>query len=142
METLGSLLDKLSIENIRLTKLSESGDADLLDQVRRKLESLKAEVNGHLALAIAGRIPLEEPKHKFYKGEKPAGDVFAGIADAISRLFEANITLWHLEDRRRDRSLSDADRLAACDGVATWNRVRNDAMDAVNRMLKGMISGK
>ena len=65
--------------------------------------------------------------------------MFNAIADAISRLFEANITLWNLEDRRRDKSLPDAVRLAVCDDVATWNRVRNDAMDAVNRMLKGMI---
>ena len=139
METLGSLLDKLSIENIRLSKLAERGDAELLEPVRRKLENLKGEINGHLALAIAGEIPIEEPKHKFYKGERPAGDIFTAIADAISRLFEANITLWNLEDRRRDKSLPDTVRLAICDDVATWNRVRNDAMDAVNRMLKEMI---
>ena len=142
METLGSLLDKLSIENIRLSKLAERGDAELLEPVRLKLENLKSEINGHLSLAIAGEIPIEEPKLKFYKGEHPAGDVFTAISDAISRLFEANITLWNLEDRRRDRSLPDAERLAICDDVATWNRVRNDAMDAVNRMLKDMITGK
>jgi hypothetical protein len=140
METLGSLLDKLSIENIRLSKLAERGDSEMNEQVRRKLESLKGEINGFLALAVAGEIPLEEPKHKFYKGERPAGDVFTAIADAISRLIEANITLWHLEDRRRDKSLGDKERLAVCDDVATWNRVRNDAMDAVNRILKEMIS--
>lgn len=142
METLGSLLDKLSIENIRLSKLAGEESADWRDQVRQKLENLKGEINGFLALAVAGEIPLEEPKHKFYKGERPASEVFAGIADAISRLFEANITLWNLEDRRRDKSIPDAERLAICDEVATWNRVRNDAMDAVNRLLQGLISGK
>jgi hypothetical protein len=141
METLGSLLDKLSIENIRLTKLAEPENAEVRGLVQQKLEALKGEIHGFLALAVKGEIPLEEPKHKFYKGERPAGDVFAGIADAISRLFEANITLWNLEDRRRDKSLPDAVRLTICDDVATWNRVRNDAMDAVNRMLKGMIAG-
>ena len=90
METLGSLLDKLSIENIRLTKLAERGDADLLDPVRRKLENLKSEINGHLALAIAGEIPIEEPKHKFYQGERPAGDVFnAKVAARLKKFVYA-----------------------------------------------------
>src|SRR5438105_2595303 len=140
METLGSLLDKLSIENIRLSKAGERGDVEMCGLVRQKLENLKAEINGFLALAVAGGIPVEEPKHKFYKGERPAGDEFAAIAGAMSRLIEANMTLWHLEDRRRDKSLPDKERLAVCDDVATWNRVRNDAMDAVNRILKEMIA--
>ena len=41
-----------------LRQLAERGNAELLDPVRRKLESLKTEINGHLSLAIAGEIHL------------------------------------------------------------------------------------
>jgi hypothetical protein len=141
METFGSLLDKLSIETIRLSKLDESS-AEVVSGVSSKINILKAEIDDYIIAAVAKKVPIEDPKFKIYKYEKPAGDVFGGIGDAVARLFEANLKLWNLEDVRRDKSVADKDRLAACDDVARWNRVRNDAMDSINNMLKTYIENK
>ncbi len=55
--------------------------------------------------------------------------------EAIDRLIEANLRLWHLEDERRDHTLSDERRLKAADAVSEWNRKRNQAIDEINRIL-------
>ena len=57
------------------------------------------------------------------------------IGSVIDQLTIANIRLWHLEDKRRDKSLSDKERLEACDMVAVVNKQRNDLMDEIDQML-------
>jgi len=60
------------------------------------------------------------------------------IGSAIDKLTIANIRLWHLEDQRRDKSLSDEERLAACDMVSVVNGQRNDLIDEIDEaMAKG-----
>ena len=83
---------------------------------------------------------LEEPKFKFYKNEKPSNEHFDVISEAFSRLVQANYTLWNLEDKRRDKSIDDKERLQVCDDVGKWNRIRNDAMDSINSILTKQIS--
>ena len=53
----------------------------------------------------------------------------------IDKLTIANIRLWHLEDKRRDKSLSDKVRLKACDDVSIVNGQRNDLIDEFDQML-------
>jgi hypothetical protein len=64
------------------------------------------------------------------------------LGEVIDRLIEANITLWHKEDQRRDRGLSDTDRLRAADDVIVWNRKRNQAIDDINALLAAQVSGE
>lgn len=63
------------------------------------------------------------------------------LGGLIDKLAIANIRLWHLEDRRRNRSLSDAERLAAADAVATVNRLRNDLVSEINELANGTPAG-
>ncbi|MFH1738032.1 MAG: DUF4254 domain-containing protein [bacterium] len=64
------------------------------------------------------------------------------LGEAIDRLIEANLTLWHKEDERRDRSLSDSDRLRAADEITVWNRKRNQTIDEINTLLAGQLTGE
>jgi len=57
------------------------------------------------------------------------------IGSVIDQLIIANIRLWHLEDQRRDKSLSDKERLKACDMVAVVNSQRNQLIDEIDQML-------
>ena len=62
------------------------------------------------------------------------------LGSVIDQLTIANIRLWHLEDKRRDKSLSDKERLEACDMVAIVNSQRNGLIDEIDDMLsKGDI---
>lgn len=142
METLGSLFDKLSIEKIRLenTKKIPSLPNEMIVGIEKKIGLLKSELDEYVHKAISGQVQLEDPKFKIYKNEKPSEDRFEHISEAITKLFDANYTLWNLEDKRRDKSLSDTERLKACDDVGKWNRTRNDAMDSVNSIFKHLIN--
>jgi hypothetical protein len=63
------------------------------------------------------------------------------LGSLVDKLTVANLRLWHLEDRRRDRSLADADRLAAADAVAVVNGQRNDLIDEIDRFLELALAG-
>jgi len=100
-------------------------------------------MDGFINAAVQGFTPIEEPKFKIYQNEKAAGDDLKDVGSAITRLIEANLTLWDLEDQRRDKkNFTDQERLRAADSIGSWNRVRNDAMDAINSNLAAMISKK
>lgn len=133
METLGSLVDKLSIAQIRYDKTS---NPDVLKQCN----NLSCEIDSYLYTALKGEIPLEEPKYKVYFNEKESDLGSSQIGLTISKLVETNLRLWILEDKRRDKTVSDAERLAACDEVAAKNRLRNDCIDKINQMLKELLN--
>ena len=64
------------------------------------------------------------------------------LGSLIDKLTIANIRLWHLEDARRDRSLSDKDRLAAADAISVVNKERNDLMDEIDEFLYKAAHGQ
>ena len=140
METLGSLLDKYSIAKLRHNNMIERNmPSETVTLVVKQIEGFQEEINSYLSSAIKGEIPLEEPKFKIYKGENPSGQVFENISQAINGLFDANFTLWGLEDKRRETERTDAEIRIICDDVATFNRKRNDCMDEVNKLLKKLV---
>lgn len=57
------------------------------------------------------------------------------LGSLVDKLTIANCRLWHLEDQRRDRSLSDAERLAACDTVSAVNAERNALTDEIDQLF-------
>ena len=64
------------------------------------------------------------------------------LGEAIDRLIEANLKLWHLEDERRDPGSHDRDRLQAADNVSIWNRKRNETIDEINRILSQSLTAQ
>jgi len=64
------------------------------------------------------------------------------LGSLVDKLTISNVRLWHLEDTRRDLSLTDEERLSAADTVSAVNRQRNDLMDEINELFKDAISGK
>lgn len=64
------------------------------------------------------------------------------LGSLIDKLTVANLRLWHLEDRRRDRALADRDRLAAADAVSVVNGQRNDLIDEIDAYLEAAASGR
>jgi hypothetical protein len=138
METIGSLLDKLSICKIKIEKLKESNNS-MLPSVELQRDSLISEIDILLGNVVAGLVPIEEPKHKLYAHEKSSGEKFNGFAEAALKLFETNYTLWNLEDKRRDKTLSNEVVRVICDDIAKYNRLRNDTMDEINTILSQKI---
>ncbi|MFQ5715596.1 MAG: DUF4254 domain-containing protein [Nitrospinales bacterium] len=146
-ETLGSLIDKLSIKNLRLWHLDEilaektGPETDELkakkELIVRQASELVDEINGFLALAVEGKIKIRDQKLKLYKNLN-VGSVenLDGIGSAISELAQRNIQLWHLEDEVRRQDIPDS-RVAECKRrIDSVNQERNDLIDKIDEILE------
>jgi hypothetical protein len=74
--------------------------------------------------------------------EKEEETMAETLGSLIDKLTIANIRLWHLEDVRRDRSLTDGERLKAADAISVVNSQRNDLMDEIDEFLYLAAAGK
>lgn len=147
-ETLGSLVDKLSIKNLRLWHLEE-----LLEQensapektkelqakrelVLKQSQDLMNEINGFFAAALAGEVKIRDEKVKMYdnKNVKPT-DTIKELGLAISELAMRNIRCWHLEDEVRREDLPDTEIVQLKRKIDATNQERNDLMDKVDEIL-------
>ncbi|PIQ96396.1 MAG: hypothetical protein COV67_09700 [Nitrospinae bacterium CG11_big_fil_rev_8_21_14_0_20_56_8] len=154
-ETLGSLVDKLSIKNLRIWHLDELietlPEADpkqvelraKRELVERQCEDLKHEIDGFLSLALAGTVRIRDEKIKLYQNQnvKPS-DAIRDLGQAVSELSVRNVRLWHLEDEVRRSGISDGDVVRVKRQIDTANQERNDLMDKVDEILARLLDGK
>lgn len=147
-ETLGSLVDKLSIKNLRLWHLdevlekSDPSDPKVAElQGKRKLvvqqaQDLMQEIDTFLAAALEGKVKIRDEKVKLYlnRNVEPT-DVIRQLGPAISELALRNIRLWHLEDDARRSDLPDAAIVKIKRQIDSTNQERNDLMDKVDQIL-------
>ncbi|WP_321376965.1 DUF4254 domain-containing protein [Trichococcus shcherbakoviae] len=61
------------------------------------------------------------------------------LGSLVDKLTIANIRLWHLEDKRRNQSLPDDERLNAADAVSVVNSERNALIDEIDRMANNAV---
>ena len=147
-ETLGSLVDKLSIKNLRLWHLDELLDEE--NSAPEKLKELQAkrelvlkqsqdlmdEINGFFAAALQGEVKIRDEKIKMYanKNVKPTATI-KELGLAISELSLRNIRCWHLEDEVRREDLPDSEIVQLKRRIDATNQERNDLMDKVDEIL-------
>lgn len=168
MLTVGNIIDQLSIleqrlkvneenkENIRQKTPTDAFLNDEDNQVHTDLVIIYRELSrksfllkeqrGWLLLELARIIvdshknkrPIMFKKHKNYDQEVNI-DKQKYFLEAVDGLKKANERLWQLEDMRRERTLSDAERLTACDSVAINNKIRNDFIDAIDEIVNDYL---
>ena len=154
-ETLGSLIDKLSIKNLRHWHLDEAiqgkGASDpQTEELKAKLglvdcqrQDLLSEIDAFLAAALAGDVKVRDEKVKLYKNLNVASsESLANLGDAVSGLAMRNIQLWHLEDEVRRTDLPDAEIVRVKRNIDTVNQERNDLMDRVDEILEKATNRK
>jgi len=151
-ETLGSLIDKLSIKNLRYWHLDEDVQAkDASDPqkeeltakmklVDRQRKELLEEIDGFLEAAFAGKVRIRDEKVKLYKNLNvvPSEDL-NHLGETVSKLATSNIKLWHLEDEVRREDLPDADIVKIKRTIDTNNQERNNFMDKVDKILENFV---
>jgi hypothetical protein len=148
-ETLGSLIDKLSIKSIRefyIKIMMDSKNGDLSQaQLKEKLEILKkqkenllVEIEKFVAVAGQGDVVLRDQKLKLYNKPHLVGRIgkISTLARGIEALTKKNFELWQLEDeaRREGASLSDIGKVKR--KIDAANQQRNDLMDKVDELLE------
>ena len=135
MDTFGSLMDKISIAEKRLTVVEDF-------QIKFDLETQIGWMLLDMANLIIDGFRLERPltfkKHKVYDAEVKEFSE-AGLLGLIQVLKEHNETLWGLEDVRRDTNLLPEVRLEACDDVSIYNKRRNDTIDKIDELVNRCV---
>ena len=146
-ETLGSLVDKLSIKNLRIWHLDEALEQknasdyselkarrDLADKQRQNLVN---EINDFLVSAFKGEVCIRDEKIKLYANTNvSSSDSIKKLGEAVSELAFRNIKLWHCEDEVRRTDLADVEIVKIKRRIDTTNQERNDLMDKVDEILQ------
>ena len=146
-ETLGSLVDKLSIKNLRIWHLDEAleqkntsdyaelkAKRDLADKQRQNLVN---EINDFLVSAFKGEVCIRDEKIKLYDNTNvSSSDSIKKLGEAVSELAIRNIKLWHCEDEVRRTDLADVEIVKIKRRIDTTNQERNDLMDKVDEILQ------
>ena len=151
-ETLGSLIDKLSIKNLRYWHLDEDSQArdssdpqkqelmDKMELVDRQRKELLEEIDVFLSSALAGEVRIRDEKVKLYKNlNVTSTDDVNHLGEAVSKLAMSNIKLWHLEDEVRREDLPDTDIVKTKRKIDTNNQERNNFMDKVDEILENFV---
>ena len=151
-ETLGSLVDKLTIKSIRefyLNKdIKRKSKKFTTAQLKEKLALLKKqktlqlkEIDDFIKAALLGKVTLREEKIKLYNPLKDMNKIGKNqkLSQAIEGLSKKNIELWHLEDeaRRTDVSLEYIGKIKKM--IDPTNQQRNDFIDKIDEILEKEI---
>ncbi len=140
-ETLGSLVDKLTIKNIRqefLGVVKGRGQAGKIRIVKEQRDDLIDEINRFLIDAVKGKVRLKELKVKLYNKpvkKRPSGN----LGELINGLASKNLELWKLEDEVRRRDVSDSYIAKTKRKIDVANQMRNDLIDAIDVLLEKNI---
>ena len=151
-ETLGSLIDKLAIKNLRYWHLEEDSQArdssdpqkqeimDKMELVDRQRKELLEEIDVFLSSALAGEVRIRDEKVKLYKNlNVTSAEDVNHLGEAVSKLAMSNIKLWHLEDEVRRENLPDTDIVKTKRKIDTNNQERNNFMDKVDEILENFV---
>ena len=151
-ETLGSLVDKLTIKSIRefyLNKMINSRNVkfsrknlkEKLKILKKQKRLLSAEIEEFVVLASRSKVALREDKLKLYNKPEDMGRIgrLNNLSSAIDSLAKKNLQLWSLEDeaRRQDVSLGYIGRIKKKIDIA--NQQRNDLIDKIDELLQVRI---
>jgi len=151
-ETLGSLVDKLTIKDIREfhlhQMLEDKDDKFPKKQLKKKLEVLSGqkslliqEIDDFIIMASRGKFLLKDEKLKLYNAVKDMGRIprTTKIGAAISGLACKNLELWHLEDeaRRKDVGLEYIGGIKR--KIDLTNPQRNDFIDQIDELFEKKI---
>ena len=152
-ETLGSLVDKLIIKDIRRfylrqmlsgkeQKFSRSEINNKLVILERQKECLKDEIDKFVAVAHISGVALKDEKLKLYNARKDMDRIPQTklIGEAISGLAQKNLELWNLEDeaRRTDVGLSYVGKIKR--KIDLTNQQRNDFIDRIDELFDKVIN--
>lgn len=140
-ETLGTLVDKLSIVKL---KEFHTEDAERLASLAAQESQLKSEIDEFVAAAIDGRIPIDRltfASNKVYKREgNETREITGTIAEVIASLLDVNAKVWRVQESVYDfESVPPDEKNGVIRQLAILNLERNHAIDALDKTFAAMI---
>ena len=154
-ETLGSLIDKLSIKNLRYWHLDEliqqENSSDLkTEELKAKLITVESqrkdllnEIDTFLAAALVGEVKVCDEKVKLYRNTNVSSlENVSKLGEAVSELAMSNTRIWHLEDEVRREDLLDSEIVKLKRKIDQNNQERCNLVDKVDEILQQATNQK
>ena len=154
-ETLGSLVDKLSIKNLRYWHLDESiakedSSSPQTQELKAKLKlvdnqrnDLLNEIDAFLAAALTGDVKVCDEKVKLYRNTNVSSlENINKLGEAVSELAMSNTRIWHLEDEVRREDLLDSEVVKLKRNIDQNNQERCNLVDKVDEILQQATNQK
>ena len=154
-ETLGSLIDKLSIKNLRYWHIDESiakedSSSQETQELKVKLKlvdsqrkDLLNEIDAFLAAALTGDVKVCDEKVKLYRNTNVSSlENINKLGEAVSELAMSNTRIWHLEDEVRREDLLDSEVVKLKRNIDQNNQERCNLVDKVDEILQQATNQK
>ena len=154
-ETLGSLVDKLSIKNLRYWHLDESiakedSSSPQTQELKAKLKlvdnqrnDLLNEIDAFLAAALTGDVKVCDEKVKLYRNTNVSSlENINKLGEAVSELAMSNTRIWLLEDEVRREDLLDSEVVKLKRNIDQNNQERCNLVDKVDEILQQATNQK
>ena len=156
-ETLGDLIDKLTIKDLREHYLKQAlrpsnkvkfcrvrGFKKQLKLVQLQKKNIIQEINDFIKAAVKGKVKIREEKLKLYNDPKDIGNIpkLNSLGQAVSLLGQKNLELWHLEDEARRKDVDYAYVGKIKRKIDKANQQRNDLIDALDEFLERCLQQK
>jgi hypothetical protein len=139
METIGSLIDKLTVVELKIFHTNKLLATDLVSQKER----LCKEINKYVIDATVGKI---SPDDMTYNSNKVYDDAirvaeFSGeLGELVSSLSYINCCIWHEVDKSYHPEIIPPEELAPMiKELAILNLRRNRCIDAIDKQFKGQV---
>jgi hypothetical protein len=136
-ETLGSLLDKLTIVKL---KQYHTEDQVRLESLSEQEQQLISETNLFISDALSGLIPIEKlsfASNKVYKQKgNETRNINGDIAIVFAELAKINCDLWHEQEKVYDfEQVPNTEKNMVVKKLAILNLERNKCVDLINEKL-------
>lgn len=148
-ETLGSLVDKLAIKELRQHFLKEMLKSRVgkfsphelkkrLKLIHSQKRDLIKEINNFIFAAAQGEMKIRDEKLKLYNAPEYIGRIHKSnsLGRTMSLLAKKNLELWNLEDEARRSDVSNAYIGKIKRKIDKANQQRNDLIDALDKLLE------
>jgi len=136
-ETLGSLVDKLSIVKLKQFHTQDDNKLKSLDINEKRLI---AEIDSFLYDACSGNIPHEllafEANKVYKKDGNEVGKIIGSIGELTSKLSDINCKLWHVQEKVYEfESVPVDEKDNVVKQIAVLNLERNVCIDEIDKKL-------
>ena len=133
-ETLGSLIDKLIIVNL---KQIHTNDQKRFTNLRSQKDSLVREIDQFISCPPRC---LVVPANKVYEGNVPKMLEAQTLGGMVTLLTEVNCYLWHKQEQVYDFVNVPADEKdGVIQSIATLNLQRNQCIEKIDREFERML---
>lgn len=139
METLGSLIDKLTVMELKIWHHPDRAKTNLLEQKKKLCD----EIDKYIVGATVGKIGTDDltfDSNKVYDTKIPLPNFRGGIGELSASLCAINCEIWHRVDQSYHvENLSQQKLADLVKQLAVLNLQRNKCIDAINTQFKGQV---